>query len=245
MAARQAAAAEREIARQARAARDAALRAAVRVPMARWPALAEAKSRGDAHWHGPACSKCGSSRRYARPPHKCVACLKAATAQPRKKDDPAWHEALARQKAESAERRKQRDRNRSKTPEYRAWEREWRREYMQDPERREKKRQRDRGRQMTPAQKRAYRQARRAREANAPGSFTASDIERLDQQQGGKCAYCDKGWDHVDHKHPLSRGGSNDPENLQLLCAFHNVSKGARTDEEYRAILAAPMAEAA
>jgi hypothetical protein len=189
----------RERERAERVAAQEARRRNVRTPMAQMPAHAAAKAAGEAHWHGPPCSACGQTLRYVRKGKQCVTCARAIVARlrPRKKDDPAWHEALARQKAESAERRKKRDRERQKTPEFRAWEREWRRDYMQDPERREKKRQRDRGRQMSPAQKRAYRQARRAREANAPGSFTASDIERLDQQQGGKCAYCDKGWDHV------------------------------------------------
>lgn len=33
---------------------------------------------------------------------------------------------------------------------------------------------------------------------------------------------------HVDHIQPLSRGGSHSVENLQGLCAKHNLEKGAR-----------------
>jgi 5-methylcytosine-specific restriction endonuclease McrA len=33
---------------------------------------------------------------------------------------------------------------------------------------------------------------------------------------------------------PLSRRGSDWPWNIQLLCAFHNSSKGELTDGEYR-----------
>lgn len=33
---------------------------------------------------------------------------------------------------------------------------------------------------------------------------------------------------HVDHIHPVSRGGGNDPSNLQTLCAECNRGKGAR-----------------
>lgn len=38
----------------------------------------------------------------------------------------------------------------------------------------------------------------------------------------------------VDHKHPLSRGGSDDMGNLQVLCPSCNSSKGSYTDKEYR-----------
>ena len=33
---------------------------------------------------------------------------------------------------------------------------------------------------------------------------------------------------HIDHIFPRSRGGQNDPSNLQLLCYSCNLSKGAR-----------------
>lgn len=38
---------------------------------------------------------------------------------------------------------------------------------------------------------------------------------------------------HVDHVHPKSRGGSEKPENFQILCASCNTSKGAKTMEEW------------
>ncbi len=33
---------------------------------------------------------------------------------------------------------------------------------------------------------------------------------------------------HVDHKHPISKGGNHHPSNLQILTATENLSKGAR-----------------
>lgn len=38
----------------------------------------------------------------------------------------------------------------------------------------------------------------------------------------------------IDHKTPISRGGTNWPRNLQLLCSFCNTSKGAKTTKEWK-----------
>lgn len=40
---------------------------------------------------------------------------------------------------------------------------------------------------------------------------------------------------HVDHKHPVARGGVNELDNLWILCAPCNLSKGARTVDEFLA----------
>lgn len=69
---------------------------------------------------------------------------------------------------------------------------------------------------------------RRAREAAAEGFHTGDDIVSLRQKQGDKCASCQvslKGRGHVDHVQPLSKGGTNWPHNLQLLCRSCNLSK--------------------
>jgi 5-methylcytosine-specific restriction endonuclease McrA len=81
---------------------------------------------------------------------------------------------------------------------------------------------------------------RRALVKGAPGSHHHTDIERIHDLQGGCCAYCGcpvdlraKGGSHVDHIHPLSRGGSNWPVNLAVTCPPCNSRKGDRTLEEF------------
>ena len=80
--------------------------------------------------------------------------------------------------------------------------------------------------------------AYRARKHSAPGYFTEHDIERLRIEQSGKCAapHCGT-WlsasETVDHIVPVSRGGSNWPGNIQLLCKCCNRSKGMETMEEW------------
>jgi hypothetical protein len=49
------------------------------------------------------------------------------------------------------------------------------------------------------------------------------------------CVFCGTrgGKLHCDHLIPLSRGGSNDPENLATACDVCNLSKHAKTPEEW------------
>lgn len=78
-----------------------------------------------------------------------------------------------------------------------------------------------------PEKTRAKNHNRRALKRNA-GSHTAQDIVDIFALQKGKCAYCrtklGKKY-HVDHIHALSRGGSNNRDNLQVLCQPCNQSK--------------------
>lgn len=97
-----------------------------------------------------------------------------------------------------------------------------------------------------PAKVKGYRkvggQVRRARKNNAPGGFTTEETDLLLAQQDYRCAYCSA--EHrlsLDHKTPLSRGGSNWIENLQWLCVSCNSKKRTRTDEEYRALVGIPL----
>ena len=67
----------------------------------------------------------------------------------------------------------------------------------------------------------------------AEGSHTASDIKRILDRQKNKCAEptCAKDLSdgyHLDHIMPLSKGGSNWPENLQCLCPRCNLRKHSK-----------------
>jgi 5-methylcytosine-specific restriction endonuclease McrA len=87
-----------------------------------------------------------------------------------------------------------------------------------------------------PEAQRIFKHTRRARERNAGGVWTAEDIDRIGRAQKGKCASCGKRIKkhfHVDHIQPLAKGGTNWPNNLQLLCPPCNLSKNARDPIEY------------
>lgn len=87
------------------------------------------------------------------------------------------------------------------------------------------------------AKLREYDHRRRAREKVGQG-FTSADVLRLLDQQENRCFYCAAslaGYE-VDHRIPLSRGGTNSPDNIVVACRGCNRSKGAKTAEEFMAV---------
>jgi 5-methylcytosine-specific restriction endonuclease McrA len=77
---------------------------------------------------------------------------------------------------------------------------------------------------------RAIKLRRRGREANAEGSHTGADIKRIGEAQRWRCHWCAKPAKknyHVDHLVPLSKGGTNWPNNLVIACANCNLRKSA------------------
>jgi len=81
------------------------------------------------------------------------------------------------------------------------------------------------------ATKRAIVRNRRAKQRESIGRHSAEDVAEILRLQRGRCAYCRKpvGDDyHVDHIISVAKGGTNDRRNLQIACAFCNVSKGER-----------------
>lgn len=77
---------------------------------------------------------------------------------------------------------------------------------------------------------------RRALELGAEGAYDRKDIVEMFEQQHGLCCYCEVPLHesyHIEHIVPLSRGGSNSPENIALACASCNSRKAARTLMEF------------
>jgi hypothetical protein len=68
-----------------------------------------------------------------------------------------------------------------------------------------------------------------------------SALSRAWYNQRGRCAYTGRKLDRtaqVDHKTPVSRGGTNDPSNLHWVCAEANWVKQDKTHEEFIALCA-------
>ncbi len=83
---------------------------------------------------------------------------------------------------------------------------------------------------------RVYQHRRRAKVASA-GSFTKEDIEQMYKEQKGKCYYgghisLEDGF-HIEHMTPISRGGSNNIDNIALSCANCNFRKRTKTFKEF------------
>lgn len=71
---------------------------------------------------------------------------------------------------------------------------------------------------------------------------TGADIQCIREAQRDQCAYCGSTGDlHLDHITPVSRGGRHTIDNLQFLCAPHNMAKHNSDDVEFRASIGVPQ----
>ena len=84
---------------------------------------------------------------------------------------------------------------------------------------------------------------RRARKLEAAGSFTVAEWLALVELWDGRCAYCgERAPLEIDHRVPLSRGGTDSIDNILPACGPCNRRKHAMPEQEYRARLAAERA---
>lgn len=68
----------------------------------------------------------------------------------------------------------------------------------------------------------------------ASGRISVDDRRKAFEAASGKCQVCGETENlHVDHIVPVARGGRTEPGNLQLLCRFCNISKGAKPFAEW------------
>jgi 5-methylcytosine-specific restriction endonuclease McrA len=101
-----------------------------------------------------------------------------------------------------------------------------------------------------PDKTKAYRAGQKAMRAAAIGRFTRADVQGLLERQSYRCAAPHCQTDvlrdfHCDHILPLSRGGANSADNIQILCPTCNLTKNDRTMKEWQAAIAADKERAA
>lgn len=82
-----------------------------------------------------------------------------------------------------------------------------------------------------------YNRRRKAARRGAEGRHTNEDIAEIWARYGNACAYCGAPAEHTDHVHPLSRGGSDWPENLVPACTSCNLSKKNKPADQWYAEL--------
>lgn len=121
------------------------------------------------------------------------------------------------------------------------------------PEAIEKKRQRDiefgkteKGRQINRRSVKKYSQTEKGRLARIKAKYTRRTAGEVDKVyinkllKGNKCFYCGEiiiGKKTIDHKTPISKGGTNENNNLVLCCVHCNTQKGNKNEFEYRSWL--------
>ena len=76
----------------------------------------------------------------------------------------------------------------------------------------------------------------KAQKDAAGGYWTDYDIQKIRRELEDKCYYCGvelAGGGEIDHKLPVSRGGTNWPDNLTLACTKCNRDKHCKTPDEF------------
>ena len=65
------------------------------------------------------------------------------------------------------------------------------------------------------------------------GDLTSSEWNAIVEAHENICHYCDDPAEHLDHIHPISRGGLHTASNVVPACAPCNLSKGSKTLDEW------------
>lgn len=82
-------------------------------------------------------------------------------------------------------------------------------------------------------------QYRRALKLRSGGRLSPNIHATLFEKQRGQCVYCEVDLTtvtpHLDHRMPLTLGGTNTDDNVQLLCPTCNTSKGNQHPDVYEA----------
>lgn len=91
--------------------------------------------------------------------------------------------------------------------------------------------QRRRWRSLNATARRVQRKKEKLIRRGITGHHTAADLRAIFDSQNGHCPICRvflANRYHVDHVMPIALGGTNNKENIQLLCARCNIEKGAK-----------------
>lgn len=87
-----------------------------------------------------------------------------------------------------------------------------------------------------------YQHNRRTRLHDNGGILTPNDINAIRSNQNDLCYYCHDPLrlnGTIDHKVPVSRGGSSNPSNIVLACKKCNSTKYTKTDTEFHVYMSA------
>lgn len=86
-------------------------------------------------------------------------------------------------------------------------------------------------RKLSPDERHRLTHKRRAKSYGVEhAAYSRTEILR---RWGHACAYCGRLAEHLDHVHPLSKGGADAEHNIVPACAACNLSKGAKTLAEW------------
>ena len=187
-----------------------------------------AKAAGlDRYFTGKPCSNGHTAERYVCD-GKCVECCKSPSS-PIERRRASARESFARHREKRLSKWRERY---AQNPEYY---RERSRRY--DAENREKRAASQKiWKAANPERVKVHRDASRAKRKAAAGRYTADDVSRILQMQKGRCGYCRtpiKDGYEVDHIIALSKGGTNEASNIQLLCRPCNRRKYTKDPIDY------------